>query len=314
MCSAERDEAAVQDCQRKLPPVKLFKRTGRFIKITPFALISLKLFAACTAGSTAAGGRLAVKSDFNLNCVQSVKHSSNGLTNGQASQSSWIFLHEHESSCLGIPHPAVGGSTMIISFHRGSVLQSFAHYSFAARELSRHNESAAGETTRRDIFPPQCCMSMQCLQIPECYNCIVTFWAASFCSGPRVCVRCSCSALNSRPYRHCSGRDSALILWLQAERELLRRETSRRVSRQDHLLTNMWQNTASILGEHKTYKLAFSLHKHKERCDIICLDANIWNCQVSTDTHDMMMVLLPQNNHPVLCWSHLYWHCFGVLL
>lgn len=46
---------------------------------------------------------------------------------------------------------------MIISFHRGSVLQSFAHYSFAARELSRHNESAADETTRRDISPPQCC-------------------------------------------------------------------------------------------------------------------------------------------------------------
>lgn len=93
----------------------------------------------------------------------------------------------------------------------------------------------------------------------------------------RVCVR-ALQLFSTRlcPYRHhCSGRDSALILWWQAERELLRRETSRRVSRQDHLLTNMWQNTASILGKHKTYKLAFSLHKHKERCDIICLDPNI---------------------------------------
>lgn len=69
VCSAGRDEVAVQDCQRKVPPVKLFKRTGRFTNITPFALISLKLFAARTAGSTAAGGRLAVKSNFNLNCV-----------------------------------------------------------------------------------------------------------------------------------------------------------------------------------------------------------------------------------------------------
>lgn len=86
---------------------------------------------------------------------------------------------------------------MIISFHRGSVLQSFAHYSFAARELSRHNESAADETTRRDISPPQCCTVYKYQNVTTVLllSELRRFIVVRVC----VCVRCSCSALDSVP-------------------------------------------------------------------------------------------------------------------
>lgn len=129
---------------------------------------------------------------------------------------------------------------MIMSFYRGSVLQLFAQYCFAAHDLSsKHNESAADKTAHRCISSPQCCTVYK-------YHYVTTVLLLSKLSHFIVVRVCTCLCVPQYTtvplaYRYTSGRDSALVSWWQEEQEPLRRESSRHASYPDHLLTNTWQ-------------------------------------------------------------------------
>lgn len=132
-----------------------------------------------------------------------------------------------------------------------------------------------------------------------------------------MCVRCSCSAaLDSVPTD--TTVVGVTVPWFYGCKQNEGRlgEKLHAVSLAQRSLVDKYVAKYSI-NSRKAQDIQASIfpaQTHKERCDIICLDPNIWNCQVFTDTQDdIKMVLLPQNNHPVLCWSHLYWHCLALV-